>query len=110
MLVAVCLSLLAAAPLSAQSAQVEALFRQGTEALRQGQLEEAATSFTQVTKLDPAFAEAYFNLGLVRVQQGRVSDAIPMLQKSLRLKPGLRGANLFLGIEEYRNENYELAR
>ncbi|PYU09486.1 MAG: hypothetical protein DMG37_23170 [Acidobacteria bacterium] len=42
------------------------------------------------------------NLGLVREEQGRHEEAIASLRKALLLNPKLRGANLFLGIAEYR--------
>ncbi|MDP9160323.1 MAG: tetratricopeptide repeat protein [Acidobacteriota bacterium] len=86
-----------------------AKFRQGTSALQQGQLDNAAASFESVIHDSPAFAEAYFNLGLVREQQGRFNDALVPLQHALALKPSLRGANLFLGIAQYRLNHYKPA-
>jgi len=73
-------------------------FRQASEAMRTGNLEEAAKGFAAVTKASPTFAEAYLNLGLVFEEQGRHEDAITNLQKALGLKPRLRGASLFLGL------------
>jgi len=77
-------------------------FRKGTEALRNGDLDQAADAFQQVTKSSPGFAEAYLNLGLVRVQQGKYESAAQALQRAISLSPRLRGANLFLGIAQYR--------
>lgn len=49
------------------------------------------------------------NLGLVRAEQGRDQDAIASFQKALSLKPRLRGANLFLGVAEYRLNQFDRA-
>jgi tetratricopeptide (TPR) repeat protein len=88
--------------LLAQNPASDDEFRQASEAMRQGKLDEAGDRFAEVTKRSPSFAEAYLNLGLVREEQGRNEEAIESLQRALALKPRLRGANLFLGIAEYR--------
>lgn len=77
---------------------VDEQFRQASEAMRKGNLEEAADGFAAVAKTAPVFAEAHLNLGLVREEQGRHEEAVTSLQKALSLKPRLHGANLFLGI------------
>ena len=84
-------------------------FRQATEALKQGRLDEAASGFASVVAAAPTFAEAYLNLGLVQEEQGKNQEAIATLQKAIRLKPRLRGANLFLGIAQYRLNRLDLA-
>jgi tetratricopeptide (TPR) repeat protein len=89
-----------------QTAPFEKTFQDGTEALKSGQLEQAAADFKQVTVQAPSFAEGYFNLGLVRLQQGRLDDAAISLDRAVTLKPKLRGANLFLGIVLYRKNDY----
>jgi tetratricopeptide (TPR) repeat protein len=83
------------------SSAVDDQFRQASEAMRKGNLEEAGDGFAAVTKAMPTFAEAYLNLGLVREEQGRHEEAITNLQKALGLKPRLHGANLFLGLARY---------
>lgn len=92
---------------SAQSTSTEARFREGTEALRAGHLDEAADKFATITKDSPGFAEAHLDLGLIREEQGRNEEAIASLQKALTLKPRLRGANLFLAIAEYRLNHFD---
>ena len=92
-----------------QTAAFEKTFQHGTQAMRNGQLEQAAADFTQVTVKAPDFAEAYFNLGLVRLQQGRLDDAAISLDRAVALRPKLRGANLFLGIARYRKNEYPQA-
>ena len=86
-------------PLWAQrSPGVDDRFRQATEAMRKGNLEEAGEGFAAIVKQAPSFAEAHLNLGLVREEQGRHEDAISSFQKALGLKPRVHGASLFLGV------------
>ena len=85
------------------SADTNEKFRQASEAMRQGNLDQAGDGFTAIVKQSPTFAEAYLNLGLVREEQGRHEEAIASFKKALLLKPHLRGANLFLGIAQYRS-------
>ena len=102
-------AVLAVVSAAAQSEQFVQTFREGSAALRSGRMEQAASAFGRCTVLDPGFAEAWFNLGLVRFQQHQIGDAIPLFEKSLKLKPGQRGANLFLGIAQYRAMDYPKA-
>ena len=87
--------------IAAQSA-TEAQFEKAVEAMRAGKLDAAAEGFTTVLRQTPALAEAHFNLGLVNQERGRYQEAIGNFQKALALKPRLHGANLFLGINEFR--------
>jgi tetratricopeptide (TPR) repeat protein len=89
----------------ATSGAVEQAMRQGSEAMTAGNFSAAVTAYTTVTQKMPEFAEGYFNLGLALQQAGQLDEARAALEKSLKLKPGLRGANLFLGIIDYR-ENH----
>jgi len=84
-------------------------FQQASEAMRNGNLEAAGDGFAEVVKQVPTFAEGFMNLGLVREEQGRHPDAIAAFQKALQLKPKLRGANLFLGIAQYRSNQLDAA-
>jgi tetratricopeptide (TPR) repeat protein len=86
----------------AQTGAASAQFEQATAAMRQGDLDAAATGFAAVVKQTPEFAEAHFNLGLVNEERGRYEEAITSFQKALALKPHLHGANLFLGVTEFR--------
>ena len=81
--------------------------RMASEAMRAGNIDAAGEGFAAVVKESPNFAEGYLNLGLVREEQGRHGEAIANFQKALRLKPGLRGANLFMGIAEYRTNQLD---
>jgi tetratricopeptide (TPR) repeat protein len=84
-------------------------FRMASEAMRAGNIAAAGEGFAAIVKESPNFAEGYLNLGLVREEQGRHGEAIANFQKALRLKPGLRGANLFMGIAEYRTNRLDAA-
>src|ERR1700730_12057894 len=95
--------------LFAQDEQVGKKFREATEAMRTGRLEDAAERFFSIVQTYPAFAESHLNLGLVRAEQGKNEEAIASFQKALTIKPRLRGANLFLGIAEYRLNNLDKA-
>lgn len=81
--------------------------RQGAEAMKAGDFPAAAASYAEVTRAMPGFAEGYFNLGLALEQSGELDRARAALEKSLRLKPTLRGANLFLGIVDYRQDRFK---
>jgi tetratricopeptide (TPR) repeat protein len=97
-----CLVFLLGCLLWAQAPATSDDFRQASEAMRNGNLDQAAEGFASVIKQNPTFAEAYFNLGLVKEEQGKHEDAVASFQKALTLKPRLKGANLFLGVAEYR--------
>ena len=84
-------------------------FQQASEAMRNGNLDAAGDGFAEVIKQAPTFAEAYLNLGLVREEQGKHVEAIGDFQKALQFKPKLRGANLFLGIAQYRSNQLDTA-
>jgi tetratricopeptide (TPR) repeat protein len=90
-------------------AEIVEQFRMASEAMRAGNIDAAGEGFSAIVKESPNFAEGYLNLGLVREEQGRHGEAIASFQKSLRLKPGLRGANLFMGIAEYRINQLDAA-
>ena len=88
--------------LFAQSPDTPPEFIQGTQAMREGKLQEAVVAFAAAAKRQPGFAEAHLNLGLANEELGKYDEAITSLREALRLKPHLRGANLFLGISEFR--------
>jgi tetratricopeptide (TPR) repeat protein len=102
--------LLAGFTCSAQTplpAGVTEKFQQASEAMRQGNLDQAGDGFAAVVRQAPTFAEAFLNLGLVREEQARHDEAIAAFQKALQLKPRLRGANLFLGIAQFRTNRLD---
>ena len=87
----------------------ETAFRQGAQAFRDGDIQAAEKSFTQVTQLEPHFAEGHFNLGLALQRLGHNAAAADEFRTALRLKPSLRGGDLFLGISLYASHQYKPA-
>src|SRR5262245_32495260 len=97
-------------PLAAQrSPAIDERFREASDAMRKGSLEDAGEGFAAVAKAAPDFAEAHLNLGLVREDQGRHEEAVASLKRALALKPRLHGANLFLGIAYFHLNRPDLA-
>jgi len=88
---------------------VSETFRQASEAMRAGNLDEAVAGFSSVVKQAPTFSEAHFNLGLAYAELGRHHEAIVSFEKALALKPKLRGANLFLGVAHYKLNQFDTA-
>src|ERR1700730_7002962 len=95
--------------LEAQVPAIEQQFREASEAMKQGNLQQAANGSSAIVKNAPTFAEAYLNLGLVREEQGHHEEAVASFKKALQLRPHLRGANLFLGIAQYRSNQLDAA-
>ncbi len=72
-----------------------------------GHFSDAVAAYTEVTHRLPDFAEGYCNLGLALEEAGNLDDARTAFESALRLKPALRGANLFLGIVDYRENRFK---
>jgi tetratricopeptide (TPR) repeat protein len=89
--------------------EVSRIFTQASNAMRQGDLNQAGDGFAEVTKLVPTFAEAHFNLGLVREEQGRFEEAVASFERALTLKPRLHGANLFMALAHYKLNQFDQA-
>lgn len=92
---------------AAQNSAVPPEFIQATQAMREGNLQEAAAGFAAAVKSRPTFAEAHFNLGLVDEELGKYDEAIASFREALKLKPHLRGANLFIGISEFQLNRFD---
>ena len=95
--------------LFAQGTSFEKSFNEGTQAMRAGDWDNAATSFARAAKILPSSAEAHFNLGLAQLQQGHLREAIPSFNRAIELSPRLKGAHLFLGVARYRLNEYPAA-
>ena len=79
--------------------QETAHFRAGQEALKQGELTQAAKEFKKVLELDPSLFQARVNLGLVYHALGEYNLAASNLSIGLRQSPNLPGPTLILGID-----------
>jgi tetratricopeptide (TPR) repeat protein len=105
---AVLLGTMAAAQATPDGPVREAM-QEGAAAMAGGNFGAAVADYTTVTRRLPDFAEGYLNLGLALEQAGSLDDARAALEKALHLKPGLRGANLFLGLADYRENRFKNA-
>jgi Flp pilus assembly protein TadD len=70
----------------------------GLELLRQGNMEEAASSFRKSLALQPDYPEASYNLGAVLVKKGQVDEGIKALEQAVLLKPDFRKAITLLAM------------
>jgi len=88
-------------------ARVRQEMEQGAQAMSAAKFSEAVADYSAVTHALPGFAEGYLNLGLALERDGQLAAASTALRKSIELKPDLRGANLFLGLIDYRRNHYK---
>ncbi len=79
--------------------QVEAFFRAGQGALKQGQFARAAEEFKKVLALDPSLVEAEVNLGLAYQSLFEYDIAVRHLTKALRERPNLLGPTVIVGMD-----------
>jgi len=79
--------------------QVEAFFRAGQEALKQGEFVHAAEEFKKVLALDPTLLEAEVNLGLAYQSLFEYDLAVRHLAKALRARPNLLGPTVIVGMD-----------
>src|SRR3984893_13856046 len=79
--------------------QVEAFFRAGKGALKQGQFARAAEDFKKVLALDPSLVEAEVNLGLAYQSLFEYDLAVRHLTKGLRERPNLLGPTVIVGMD-----------
>lgn len=70
-----------------------ALYFLGRVARLDGQLDEAASFFSESINAQPSFAQAYSELARVRMEQGRVEDAKSAIGRALELEPDNFQAN-----------------
>jgi tetratricopeptide (TPR) repeat protein len=79
------------------TAKIDALVKQGNEALGRMDLSAAAAAFLQATTADPRRADAWYGLGKVRFEEGRAEEAAAHVEKALRLSPRRPPWRNFLG-------------
>jgi tetratricopeptide (TPR) repeat protein len=79
--------------------QVEAFFRVGQEAMKQGQFARAAEEFKKVLALDPTLLEAEVNLGLAYQSLFKYDLAVRHLERALRERPNLLGPTIIVGLD-----------
>src|SRR5437764_13132264 len=88
---AICISglVLTSGLIFCEAVNVPPEFIQGTQAMHEGKLEEAAARFAAAAKRQPTFAEAHFNLGLADEELGKYEEAIASLREALKMKTHL---------------------
>ncbi|WP_428261880.1 protein kinase domain-containing protein [Haliangium sp.] len=77
----------------------QALFfsKMGEQALRSGNILEAARHFKKALELDPKNADAVMGQGEIAYRQGSYSNAIARLEKAVRMRPRSARAHTLLG-------------
>jgi tetratricopeptide (TPR) repeat protein len=93
----------------ASRSNVQALFAQGEDALRRGDLQLAEKNFRAVIAADPRAGSAYANLGVIAMRQKHWDNALALLQKAHQLEPNMSGIQLNIGLVQFRRANYTAA-
>src|SRR2546422_3871594 len=107
-LVLFCAFTIMAGPAQAESSGA-ALGRQGWEAIRAGQITEAARLFHDAIAENAHDATLFLGAGLAAHLQGQEMEARTALQEAVRLNPKLTAASLLLGELAYRAGDLEAA-
>jgi tetratricopeptide (TPR) repeat protein len=101
-LLVVCVSLLTAVSLQAQSRVVE-LNEEGWRLIQAGDGARAARLFAEALEAEPDHPVLLFGAGAAAHLQGRARDATAKLQQALEIAPDLTPASMLLGLIEYSN-------
>src|SRR4029453_13750255 len=103
-----CLSVLSAAPLHAQSAAAE-LNEAGWKMIQQGEPARAAKLFAEALTQRPDEPVLLYGAGVAAQLQNRASEAKPKLQRALEVNPRFTPASLLLGEIIYREGDLDRA-
>lgn len=76
-----------AKPAAGNRADAERAFAQGVQSQRATRLAEAAQSFLQATRLDPAYFEAHYNLALVAFEARNYRQSLSAWENALAIQP-----------------------
>jgi tetratricopeptide (TPR) repeat protein len=85
------------------------IFRQGVQAMQNGQLALAEEDFRTVIALDPLSGAAHVNLGVAYMREKRWDDALVELRKAQSLSPHEPGIPLNIGLAHYRKNEFAAA-
>jgi tetratricopeptide (TPR) repeat protein len=96
-------------PTQGPALQPATIFRQGVQAMHDGQLAVAEEDFTTVIALDPRSGAAHVNLGVVYMREKRWDDALVELRTAQSLSPHEPGIPLNIGLAHYRKNDYAAA-
>ena len=89
--------------------QPATIFRQGVQAMQNGQLTVAEEDFRTVIALDPRSGAAHVNLGVAYMREKRWDDALVELRTAQSLSPHEPGIPLNIGLAHYRKNDYAAA-
>jgi tetratricopeptide (TPR) repeat protein len=93
----------------AENDDAEALYEQGRQARRAGDLHSAVNAFEQAVKISPAMGKAWFQLGLLRSRAQDWKGAIEAYQRVIDLEPDNAKAPNNLANVHFRQSNHEEA-
>jgi tetratricopeptide (TPR) repeat protein len=86
--------------------QPATIFRQGVQAMHDGQLAVAEEDFKTVIALDPHSSAAHVNLGVAYMREKRWDDALVELRTAQSLSPHEPGIPLNIGLAHYRKNDF----
>jgi tetratricopeptide (TPR) repeat protein len=89
--------------------QPATIFRQGVQAMQNGQLAVAEEDFRSVIALDPRSGAAHVNLGVAYMREKRWDDALVELRTAQSLSPHEAGIPLNIGLAHYRKNDFAAA-
>jgi tetratricopeptide (TPR) repeat protein len=89
--------------------QPATIFRQGVQAMQNGQLTVAEEDFRTVIALDPRSGAAHVNLGVTYMREKRWDDALAELRTAQTLSPHEPGIPLNIGLAHYRKNDFAAA-
>jgi len=74
------------------------LAREGQQAMAQGRMADAQSSFERLAKLEPSVAEVHATLAAIYFKLKNYEEAVSEIQKAEKLKPGLPRLDSLMGL------------
>jgi tetratricopeptide (TPR) repeat protein len=95
--------------IDATGADPAAIFQQGMQALKIGQLALAEKDFQSVLSLNPKSSPAHINMAVAYMREKRWDEALVELRKAELLSPNEPGIQLNIGLAYYRRNDFVAA-
>ena len=96
-------------PRNSSSETIPALYAEGEQALRAGELDRAERAFRQVLAQNDKDVGAYANLGVIDMRRKNWPRALENLRKAEHLAPQVAGIRLNIGLAEFRQNKFREA-